>query len=62
MTQNVALVALVGLAVGVGFLLRQTRRERMKQPDPIQTWEAEGGAVPVAPNRTAAQVEPSAAS
>lgn len=62
MTQNAGLLALLGLAVGVGFLFRQTRRDRARPADPIATWEDEGGAVPVASNRTAAQVPPYAAS
>lgn len=28
------------------------------KPEPLQRWEGEGGAVPVAANRTAQQVEP----
>jgi hypothetical protein len=58
MSQHLALIALVGVALGVGFVLRQTRRDRAQQTDPIARWEDEGGAVPVAPNRTAAQVPP----
>jgi hypothetical protein len=53
-------VALAGLAMGTRLALDHARvkRARRAQGEALTTWETEGGAVPVATNRTAAQVEP----
>lgn len=49
------------LAFGAKKLLGYLRRKagRRTQREALQTWEAEGGAVPVSRSRTAAQVPPS---
>jgi hypothetical protein len=54
---------LVGVMAGVS-LAHHRRQEAQRRaspaaPEPVQTWEAEGGAVPVSPSRTAQQVAPS---
>jgi hypothetical protein len=59
MRLHYAAIALVGFALGARRLFSLWNRRTARQPDPLQTWESEGGAVPVAPNRTAAQVETS---
>lgn len=53
-------VALAGLAMGTRAALDHARvkRARRAHGEALNTWETEGGAVPVAANRTAAQVEP----
>jgi hypothetical protein len=58
-----ALAALLGLA---WRNVQQVHRQRLHkrphaEPEHIQTWEGEGGGVPVATNRTAAQVRPTPA-
>ena len=55
MSHDFTIVALAGVALGTRHVLRYLAHRKAHQPDPIQTWESEGGAVPVAPNRTAAQ-------
>jgi hypothetical protein len=52
------LVALAGLALGVRHILGYLSDKAHRPSDPLQTWESEGGAVPVTPNRTAAQIGP----
>jgi hypothetical protein len=53
-------LALLAIALGakhiVGYAI--ARRQRREQREALQTWEGEGGAVPVTPGRTAAQVMP----
>ncbi|MCL4182952.1 MAG: hypothetical protein KJ011_05835 [Burkholderiaceae bacterium] len=57
---------LLGLATVLGLCYRTVCRvheERLARrpraaPEHIQTWEGEGGGVPVGTHRTAAQVEP----
>lgn len=60
--ETTTLLALVGVSLGTRHVLSYLARRRTlrmaKKPEPIQNWEAEGGAVPVAPNRTAAQTTP----
>lgn len=57
-----ALTAVAFLALG--FLGRNLYehlrgvRHRKEQRQALETWEGEGGAVPVSPSRTAAQVPP----
>jgi hypothetical protein len=61
-------LVLVAAAAGVfaGFSLathRRRERDRLAvraKPEPLQTWEDEGGAVPLRTGGTAAQVTPSA--
>jgi hypothetical protein len=60
----VLLAAAAGVLAGFS-LATHRRRERDRvavrgQPEPLQTWEDEGGAVPLRTGRTAAQVTPSA--
>jgi hypothetical protein len=53
-------VALAMLAVGGRHFyshLKSKRKAHLHQAK-LEVWEAEGGAVPVAPDRTAAQVTP----
>jgi hypothetical protein len=59
------LAGMVGVAAGcylAHLRAEQRRREQNMRspanPEPLQTWEGEGGAVPVGGGRTAAQVEP----
>ena len=54
------IIAVATLACGVIRLLSYTTRkgERRDQRAALQTWEAEGGAVPTSRNRTAVQVSP----
>lgn len=59
MRHDFTLVAFAGLALGVCHILGYLGDKAHRQADPVQTWEGEGGAVPVTPNRTAAQVGPS---
>jgi hypothetical protein len=58
MNHSVPVIALLGISLGVYFILRGKGGQTEHQPDPIERWEVEGGAVPVAPNRTAAQTAP----
>lgn len=60
MVRECTLLALVGVVAGTRHVMqwRASRRDRMQAPDPLESWEAEGGAVPVAPGRMAAQVSP----
>jgi hypothetical protein len=54
------LMAAATLALGVRAILRKgaARSERTQRREAIQTWEDEGGAVPVSRSATAAQVSP----
>lgn len=54
-----ALAGLVALGVAAVTDARQQRRSRQPraQPSHLQTWESEGGGVPVGTHRTAAQIE-----
>ena len=58
MRHNFTIMALVGLVLGVRNFLGYLNRRTARPSDSLQSWESEGGAVPVASNRTAAQVEP----
>jgi hypothetical protein len=60
----VLVAAVAGVLAGIS-LATNRRRERDRlavrsQPQPLQTWEDEGGAVPLRSGRTAQQVTPSA--
>ena len=54
------LAALAGVAYGYCEISRFLKAKRIKrlQARKLEVWEGEGGAVPVAPTRTAAQVAP----
>jgi hypothetical protein len=54
------LAALTGLGIGLRhFLIFLKEHEKNRiQEKRLEIWEGEGGAVPVAPTRTAAQVTP----
>ena len=52
------IIALVGVALGARSVLSYLGRKTAGQSEPLQTGEAEGGAVPTAPNRTSAQTAP----
>jgi len=56
----IAGAALVALGIGAKYIMRYAvdKRRRREQRAALQTWEGEGGAVSVEPNRTTAQVMP----
>lgn len=60
----VFLAAAAGVLAGISLATHRRREgeRRMVQakPEPLQTWEDEGGAVPLRTGRTAQQVTPSA--
>jgi hypothetical protein len=58
MRHDFTLIALIGLAFGVRDFFEYLGRRRPSENEAIENWETEGGAVPVAPNRTAAEVWP----
>lgn len=60
MTRNTALISVIALALGIQNILHYARyrRRKLAQPNALQTWESEGGAVPTSAGRTAAQVSP----
>lgn len=55
--------AIVGMMAGISLATHrrreQERRALSAKPEPVQTWEGEGGAVPLRTGRTAQQVTPS---
>jgi hypothetical protein len=53
-----AAAAALGLGGSHYFFHLKNRRKRSLVEKKIEVWEGEGGAVPVAPDRTAAQVTP----
>lgn len=62
MPRGIALLALLALGTGAKHILGHAaahRRTRREQREALQTWEAEGGAVPVGRSQTtASQVPP----
>ena len=60
MTRGIAFVGLLAIGLAAQNILHYARykRGRREQNRALQTWEAEGGAVPTGPSRTAAQVRP----
>jgi hypothetical protein len=54
------LLALGGFAWGANdfYKYMSAKRKLAGKPEKLQVWEGEGGAVPVAPTRTAAQTAP----
>lgn len=58
MSRYFTVIALVGVALGARHFLGHRSRRNAQRTDSIQTWESEGGAVPIASNRTAAQIAP----
>jgi len=59
------IAGLAGVLAGASLAMhRRNERERRAspaKPEPVQTWEGEGGAVPLRTGRTAQQVTPSSA-
>lgn len=53
---------LAGMSLATHRRLERQRRTAAAPPQPLQTWEGEGGAVPLRSGRTAQQVTPSGAS
>jgi hypothetical protein len=51
-------IAIGAIAFGARHILTYLTLRKVKEPDPVQTWESEGGAVPVASNRIAGQTSP----
>lgn len=64
MERLLAVASLAALAAGLRHASKYMRRngKRRHPPPALATWESEGGAVPVAPGHTAAQVAPRALS
>lgn len=60
MKSLVSLAALAGLAAGIRHFLNflNEHEKNRVQEKRLEIWEGEGGAVPVAQSRTAAQVKP----
>jgi hypothetical protein len=56
----ITLAALAGFACGVRhfFIFLKEKNKSRLQEKKLEVWEGEGGAVPVAATRTAAQVRP----
>jgi len=52
---------LAGYSLASHRRFERERRALAAKPEPLQTWEGEGGAVPLRSGRTAQQVTPSAA-
>jgi hypothetical protein len=54
------IVAAAAVALGIREILRtrRARADRRDRRESLQTWEAEGGAVPLLRSATAAQVSP----
>lgn len=54
------IVAAAVLACGLREILRSIRGKALRSDrrEALQTWETEGGAVPISPSTTAAQVSP----
>ncbi|MED5618998.1 hypothetical protein [Ideonella sp. BN130291] len=59
------LAGLAGLLAGISLSTHRRREAERRtlrvKPEPLQTWEGEGGAVPLRTGRTAQQVTPSSA-
>jgi hypothetical protein len=60
MRSLLTLAALAGFACGARhfFIFLNEREKNRLQQKRLEVWEGEGGAVPVAANRTAAQIRP----
>jgi hypothetical protein len=60
MDRAITTVAFAALALGGRHLYRhlKNRKKNKLQQAKLETWEGEGGAVPVARDRTAAQIAP----
>jgi hypothetical protein len=60
MRQLLTLLSVAGVAYGACEISMYMKSKRIKrlQKHKIEVWEGEGGAVPVKPTRTAAQVSP----
>ena len=60
MKRVITSLAVAALALGgrhFYMYMRNQKKNRLQQHK-LEVWEGEGGAVPVAPNRTAAQIAP----
>ena len=59
------IAGLAGLLAGASLATHRRREDARRslrtKPEPLQTWEGEGGAVPLRTGRTAQQVTPSSA-
>lgn len=53
---------LAGASLASHRRVERDRRALAGKPEPLQTWEGEGGAVPLRTGRTAQQITPSSAS
>lgn len=64
MRQVLAAAAVATVALGGRHFYRylNNKRKNRFQETKLEVWEGEGGAVPVAPHRTAAQIAPRSAS
>ena len=65
-TRGLAWIAgIAGLLAGASLATHRRREDERRslstKPEPLQTWEGEGGAVPLRTGRTAQQVTPSSA-
>ncbi len=60
MRQVITSLAIAALAIGGRHFYRylNSKKKNRLQQHKLEVWEGEGGAVPVAPNRTAAQIAP----
>jgi hypothetical protein len=60
MTKTLTALATAFLAFGGQHCYRYLKEKKKRKLDEkkVEVWEGEGGAVPVAPNRTAAQITP----
>ncbi len=57
-TSSVAILALLGWAASKAWRQMKDRRTTPPPQRSIERWEGEGGGVPVAESRTAAQISP----
>ena len=59
---NRVITSLVVATLAIGgrhfYMYMRTKKKNRLQQHKLEVWEGEGGAVPVAPNRTAAQIAP----
>jgi hypothetical protein len=58
-TLDIVAAAIVALGLRQLRRARKVRADRRERRESLQTWEAEGGAVPLSRSATAAQVSPS---
>jgi hypothetical protein len=60
MRHAISIAAFAALAAGANhfYSYMNKKKKRRLQEKKLEVWEGEGGAVPVAPGRTAAQISP----